>query len=546
MATVETPPNAVAGISLWNRIDDALAAISDRLNPILIREARQALKSRQFTLWFVLLLVACWITTIGGVALVGPSIYYISAGGILLRAYYAVLLLPLTVIIPFSAYRSLAAEQEENTRDLLEVSTLSHWQIVNGKLGSAAMQMAMYLAALAPCIAFTYLLRGVDLVTIVLLLVYAVLACLGLSAVGLLLAASQRQKRGQNFLSVLFAGALFFTYSSLFGVAMGVMSLDPTDRGAEWFFWVHAGAASVYFTSVAVIYVAAAGLCTFASANRSTPLRVAIVAQQAVAVAWIAGLLAIDERVDRGTMYVAFATVAVYWFGVGAVLTGEPAQLSQRVRRKLPDSLLGRSLLSWFYPGPGSGYVFAVANLTLLLGLYAYAVIERSSGGGLPTNAALLAGVLTYVYVVGFLGAGRLLISVLRRFATLTLLGAFLVQFLLVLACSAIPPLVLALGGRARLANSTLVQVFSPAQSLSTLVDGDFTGSQLTLICTVALALAGCSLLINLSLAGREAGARRLAKPQRVLEDEAMNATPVRQEPRNPWGDLPDTAGLPE
>jgi len=33
-------------------------------------------------------------------------------------------------------------------------------QIISGKLGSAALQVLVYLSALAPCLAFTYLLRG--------------------------------------------------------------------------------------------------------------------------------------------------------------------------------------------------------------------------------------------------------------------------------------------------------------------------------------------------------------------------------------------------
>lgn len=539
-AEVELEVVGPSAESLWSRIDAGLAWMSDRINPILVRETRQALKSRQFTLWFVLLLVACWVTTIGGVALVGPSIYYISAGGFLLRAYYAVLLLPLVVIIPFGAYRSLASEQEDNTRDLLEVSTLSHWQIINGKLGSAAMQMAMYLAALAPCIAFTYLLRGVDLVTIFLLLAYAVMACMGASAFGLLLAASHKQKRGQNFLSVLFAGGLFFTYSSMFGVGMGVMALDPSDRASDWFFWGNIGALSAYLTTFAIVYVAAAGLSTFASANRSTPLRVALVVQQAVFIAWAAGGLAQGEP-PRDELFIVLTFAALYWFAAGAILTGEPAELSQRVRRSLPDSLAGRALLSWFCPGPGSGYVFAIANLGLVVLLYVGAVMYRSSGGGIPVVTAVQAGVLVWLYVVAFLGLGRLVIIGLRRFATLTLLGGFLVQFLLVLGGSALPLLVRALGARARMFDSAIVIAPSPFQVVATLVDGDLTAEREIAVLLIVSCAALSMLLINLSLAGREARARRLAKPMRLLEDDAAGkptATPVAT---NPWGDLPDT-----
>ena len=89
--------------SLWHEIERRLFAASDWLNPILVKETRQALKSWQFALTFVLLLVACWIVTIGGVAMIGPSIYYAAGGGELLRAYYFILSFPLLVVVPFAA-----------------------------------------------------------------------------------------------------------------------------------------------------------------------------------------------------------------------------------------------------------------------------------------------------------------------------------------------------------------------------------------------------------------------------------------------------------
>ena len=127
----------------FTAIDPWLEWLGDRLNPLLVKETRQALKSRQFTLWFVLMLIASWLITIGGVAIIGPSISFVSAGGYLLLAYFFALAVPLVIVVPFTAYRSLAAELEDNTRDLLEVSTLSPYQIINGKLGSAVVQMLL-------------------------------------------------------------------------------------------------------------------------------------------------------------------------------------------------------------------------------------------------------------------------------------------------------------------------------------------------------------------------------------------------------------------
>ena len=147
-----------------------LARLSDWFNPILVKETRQALRSWQFALTFILLLVACWVVTFGGIAVIGPSIYYAAGGGELLRAYFLILSLPLLVVVPFAAFRSLAAEREDNTYDLVSITTLRPRQIISGKLASSVVQMIMFFSAITPCLAFTYLLRGVDTPTIALLL----------------------------------------------------------------------------------------------------------------------------------------------------------------------------------------------------------------------------------------------------------------------------------------------------------------------------------------------------------------------------------------
>ncbi|HNU08284.1 MAG TPA: hypothetical protein PKO33_11010, partial [Pyrinomonadaceae bacterium] len=86
------------------------------------------------------------------VAIVGPGIRYTASGGQLLLFYYGILAFPLAVIVPFAAFRSLAAERDENTYDLLAVSTLTPRQIINGKLGSAIVQMGVYFSAISPCL----------------------------------------------------------------------------------------------------------------------------------------------------------------------------------------------------------------------------------------------------------------------------------------------------------------------------------------------------------------------------------------------------------
>src|SRR5690242_5443375 len=116
----------------WAAIERFLIYAGDWLNPFLVKKTRQALKSSQCTITFVLMLVACWIATIGVVAFVGPRIFYSAEGGTLLVWYYAILALPLMVVVPLAAFRSLTAEREDNTYDLLSITSLKPRQIITG------------------------------------------------------------------------------------------------------------------------------------------------------------------------------------------------------------------------------------------------------------------------------------------------------------------------------------------------------------------------------------------------------------------------------
>ncbi|NIP84132.1 MAG: ABC transporter permease, partial [Planctomycetales bacterium] len=116
--------------------------------------------------------------------------------------YYMILAFPLAIIIPFSAFRSLAAEREQNTYELLSITNLTARQIITGKLGSAVIQMVVYLSAVTPCLAFTYLLRGIDIFTIAYVISYSFFGSLGLSAVALFLGTISESRYGQVVVSV--------------------------------------------------------------------------------------------------------------------------------------------------------------------------------------------------------------------------------------------------------------------------------------------------------------------------------------------------------
>jgi ABC-type transport system involved in multi-copper enzyme maturation permease subunit len=155
----------------------------------------------------------------------------------------------LIVVVPFAAFRSLASEREDNTYDLLSITALKPRQIISGKLGSAVVQMAVYFSVITPCIAFTYLLRGVDVPTILVLIGYTFFASLGLSMVAILLATLSEQRFAQVFVSVaLVAFLLWAFFMSVLAIGAGFVQFSYSFVCGDEF-WIRVLALATFYVT---------------------------------------------------------------------------------------------------------------------------------------------------------------------------------------------------------------------------------------------------------------------------------------------------------
>jgi hypothetical protein len=529
-------------------VDSRFEVIGDYLNPILVKETRQSIKSRQFAVTFVILLVACWFITIVGVMNIGPGIYYSASGGVMLMFYYYVLLFPLAVVVPFTAFRSLLTEKEDNTYDLLTVTSLSPRRIINGKLASAVVQIGVYFSAIAPCIAFTYLLRGIDVVAIALMLAVALLGSLGLSMVGLVFAAAATKRYGQTLLSVAFVTMLLLVFMLSLGgatwfVEEGVQGLQ------EWRFWaIFLMMVTAYLCLFATSYFAAIALITFSSANRSTPLRWTLLLHQACWIGWTAFELIVQRsmnlgaRFDVDTVSISFLLATIYWFVVGTLLSSELPVMSERVRRNLPQSLLARSTLSWLNPGSATGYGLMLACLTSLLVLASGVVLIGCDFdfGNQQLLLALSAMWLAWGYAIAYVGLGRLFVNWLRGFTTIALLPGFMISLLLVVFGTIIPLLVQGSSRTWQGVGYTWLQTTNPFWSVMEILDRQSIDIAVWLL-PLVLGVAACVLLLNLPAMAREVGRTRLGLPQRVVQDEA-ELHPIEVAATSPWDSRDATA----
>ena len=421
----------------WHRFRDWL---SDLFSSIMVKEARQALKSYQFFVTYSIVIVTVAIWTVWMFFSDSTRFSQTDWEDVsrnLFHGYCVILGIPLCVIVPFSAFRSLAREYEDGTIQLISITTMKPYQIVLGKLSTAMLQMVIYLSVIAPCIALTYMLDGISYPLIGIVLLIAVGGSIFLTILGLLLAGASRSYAMGMGISVFFVlglGLLYIGWWNLLNEMLGGYGFNAND------FLSDEGQLGTYgttafFGSIAVVMLtAAAAQISFDSDNRSTPIRIALLFQLTLFVALLVMIVGLIRRPEPLFMMSIFA--GHFWLIIGCMLVSEKPGLSNRVQRKLPKSLFGRTFFSLLMPGPGRGYLFTVG---CLLASVLVSLVIDNCGGWFPISPArnfysrpataewgliLIATAIVCLYPLFYLSIVYLWMSFLRKYTRLQSTGA--------------------------------------------------------------------------------------------------------------------------
>jgi hypothetical protein len=358
---------------------------------------------------------------------------------------------------------------------------------------------------------------------------------------------------------VLIGGLLLATFLADYSfIGMAVMGL-PFDIPEFWIsnlgllnFWVGFGA---------LFLIIASGQISFASDNRSTPIRMTLLLMQAM---WIAWMIFLWRRAPvaycEALLWVMVYFAAIFWAIAGALHTGENAQLSPRAKRNLPQSLIGRVLLTWFNPGSASGYTFAMLNLAMIIGtvVVVYANIAFFSSAPLQALREPLhtlvstllidrplpsddgwfwAYLAAWGYVAGYLGSVRLLTSFARKYAPLNMLAVFLLQLVVVIMGALLPFLLLTI----QTIGDPTAWHYSEQQLpnwLWTMIELTWPTTRITIPWYISPTIffgGALVFLLNLASAAVEVEQVRTLAPARVLQDDVSQRPLEPKKKKNPW-----------
>jgi hypothetical protein len=333
--------------------------LDDLLNPIVVKELRQAVKSRIVVTGLLVLLVFQLFVIGLYLAFRTSDRIDLTLGSEIFLVLQGILVGTCLLLIPAYAGIRIAAERSDTNVDLLFISTLKPGAILRGKFLSATVLTLIIFSACAPFMTFTYLLRGLDIPTILFVLGADFLAVLGGTMLMLFLGAvpTNWPLKVALFLPGLVAlGCLFAATMSLATMLLQVMGGVPLEMPE---FWAGAlGVGSVYLGLVGLFFVWSVAVISPPSTNRMLPVRLFMLLQWVVTGAASAFW---SRTVDHHGPVQLWLMLTTVLFALQIVISiNEREAWGSRVSRKIPRKVLLRPLAFLFYSGSAGGLAFSV------------------------------------------------------------------------------------------------------------------------------------------------------------------------------------------
>jgi len=374
--------------------------IDDALNPIVVKELRQAVKGR-FIIVVLLVFLALQLATIGLYISDNPSGNNFSKGKDVFVTLYTFLMLACMLAVPAYAGIRFAAERSENNMDLLFITSLTPGAIIRGKFYAAFILALLIFSTSMPFLTFTYFLRGIDMPTI---FVFLLVGLLGVAITIHLAIFFACIPASQNFRLVLLpiGGAFLLGHFSI----IIQISEDLLRHG----FWVIFSkfnliieiiiAFVIFCFVIGLWHVLSIAFISPPAANKAFPVRLYLT------LAWlISGGMAFFYSWYKITEWSITTWLwifsMIFWVSF-AVSTSERELIGPRVASAIPRNTSLRFPAFLFFSGAAGGmlWAFFMIALTLLasFGAYANGLIPKGSFYPFSTNLILVLGFSFYFF----------------------------------------------------------------------------------------------------------------------------------------------------
>lgn len=334
-----------------------LGWLNDRLNPILVKEVRQALRSRFFWGTYGLALAAACLI---GSFLLGMVNDPDELGSIFFGVVYFCLAASTMGLVPFQAFLAAGGTWDTERTNLLLLTALSPRQIVQGRLMASLVQIALLFLALLPFLGLGFLMPGVDLAAFGVILITTLLFGVFLSSVTIAASWLTSNRLMRVLLMTVIGGGLLWMVGVGVAVSAELVS-SPDVLADDEFKWAWLAIVFHGFAVAALAFAAAVARISHPEDNRSRPLRLLVAALALVGHAGVYAIQATSAGDDELPLVMFCYLCFVLTVPMMGFLT-EPERLGRRVWLDVPKRWA--ALSSPLQPGSGNAFIY----LTVLLG----------------------------------------------------------------------------------------------------------------------------------------------------------------------------------
>ena len=349
-------------------VGDIPQKVNDWLNPIVVKELRQAVQGK--FLIVVLICFLCLQLLTVGLFLTDESVKTsYRAGQNVFQFLLGILLGTCLLFVPAYTGIRLASERTDANIDLLFITTLRPSSIIWGKFFAGIVLTILLYSACMPFMTFTYLLRGVDLPSVFILLALDFIVVAVSIQCGILIGCLPANRALKVILGVAWLVVTVVAFITLLVAMFAPGGLLTSGLGSQlnsWNFWRGALAVlvggAVFIGLLALLSIA---LISPVSVNRALPVRIFATA------AWIlTGIGAAIWGIGGSDFrpIVVWATVHILLHSIGLfIAVSERENLGQRVRRTIPRRWFLRPLGFLFYSGDAGGVAWSSLMIILTL-----------------------------------------------------------------------------------------------------------------------------------------------------------------------------------
>lgn len=341
------------------------AYIDNHINPIVVKELRQAVNGRFVAAVLILFLLISVITMV--ISLINADDHTSNMGSGVLVAMNVILVITCLLFLPTYAGVRLASEWSDTNVDLLFISTIKPRAIVWGKVLATTILAALIYSACMPFMMLTFLLRGIDLPSILFVLALGFLGVVLSIQFGLFAATISSSRGFRALIALGVLAALVMMAIGLIGFSFEMVRWGMPTGGEFW--WTVSALLVTFACSMALLNSFSVALITPASANRALPVRLTFMAVWLITLAMFT-LISYDIGRAEPIMVWAFGS----FIGIACMMfiaVCERESWGVRLRRKIPRNFFARSGAMLLYSGAAGGLMWAwlMAAATLAIAI---------------------------------------------------------------------------------------------------------------------------------------------------------------------------------